>query len=209
MSKETILNDTKVRDISNKVIVFYERMRAIAQFLKKHKAPKYLQIASRMPLEFYIDKDSLAKLVKISQEKDCHALGVFFGIEKLKDQSTIDETNPAPAAMTGCFLGVKKNLEICNCHIDRDTIVTSGGLPGQDTWPPPPPGPTARTKGDNPVNYFTLSSKEKDLKKYFHVDDFPFPVEKEKKLAVPAKKAARPGKKTPGRTRRGTGSKSR
>jgi hypothetical protein len=163
---------TSLPDIQNKVLTFHRKMRAIAEFLHKRKAPAELQIKPQdLALEFYIDKDAITRLINIAMQDNFVQFGVFFGIE-----SPDHEGKPKPlprdartfGKLTSCILGLDKDRFILGCHFPHKTKgqTTTQQVDGEDTWPPPT-GPGGIVSGTPPVNYFSLATDEDTLIRYF------------------------------------------
>lgn len=117
----------------------------------KQKVKKYLALLQKVEknypdaglikdhefIQFQIDKTSFKNLIAIRRLPGFDRFGVFFGYdEKYKK-------------ITACFLGIDKKGEILAQH-------KSGGVQGEDTWPPPPGKPM-----------FNLTNNEHDIEEYF------------------------------------------
>jgi hypothetical protein len=165
---------TAVPVIMNKVTAFYEKMNDIAKFLHDNGASAELQMfCDKVPLEFYIDRNAIARLNHITTLTGFDSLVVMFGLE-----DTGDSSKPATVdfgLVTACFLGVDSDRNILPQHKGpyrlANGTMTNSALPGEDTWPPPPPPnpPVAAPAGAGPAisNYFMLDSNESDVEDYF------------------------------------------
>lgn len=155
--KDEILANTPLKEIETKTLLYYKTMNEIADFLDKAKAPIRIQKAHQY-LEFYIDKESVAKLVEIALLDNFDKLGCFFGMDPSKNNK-----------ITVSILGVDKEGEILPEH--KVVVGTAGvgsrvAVQGQDQWGPP-------YSGKSLSNYLTLATKEKTVKEFF---EKPYPI---------------------------------
>jgi hypothetical protein len=143
---------TSLQVIRRKVLAYHKKMNAIAEFLKANNAPPEILLdTSREYMEFYIEKDDLKRLHKISKLKGCDRLVVFFGL-----------ASPDNNSLTSCFLGIDKNYQILDQH--RPTF-RGGGTPGEDTWiPPGKAGVGSPTRSED----FTLATPEDTINQHLH-----------------------------------------
>jgi hypothetical protein len=132
---------TPLQSVHDKVLSFYDKMTELYKFLVDNNAPPEILIhANQFPLEFYIDKNAIARLLVITQQADFAQFGVFFGAEPLfvPPPDSSDEY-AAFGHLTACFVGLNNNNEIISCHHQpvKDADGTSGGgIPPEETWPP-------------------------------------------------------------------------
>jgi hypothetical protein len=174
MAKQDMMAPTSVDVIQQKVLAFKNKMSSIASFLKKHRAGKDIQILpSEFPLEFYVDRPAVARLIRIAMKEDFYQFGVFFGVETAADKTpSPNNSDNSFGKITACFLGLNKNREILKCHYAKieATDTASSGVPGEETWPPPGGPGLDYQKGSRPEHYYFLDSNTNDVIKYFNPD---------------------------------------
>jgi hypothetical protein len=168
------MSETTVKAIHKKVLAYHKKFNAIAGFLKNNTDPAKtdpnLAIEKdKEPIQFYIDKESVGKLMQIALLDNFDSFAVLFGLE--------DCDSGKAGQITACFLGVDENKNILPQHLHATKNKQGKEIKmfsGQNTWPPPPPPPggslkTFRKGNKKPNNYFTLNSNEKDIKHYFSI----------------------------------------
>ena|ERR1700677_4464531 len=170
--KRSPLRETPVVTIQEKVLSFYDKMNKIDKFLEENGASDDIRISAKdVPLEFYIDKLAVARLMRIAMQEEFEQFGVFFGIETPNDLPFPLPGSPdSYGKLTGCFLGLNAKREILDCHFEKinPKDFNSGGIPGEETWPPPGGGSGVKGGKHPPLkNYFSLASNRTTVEKYF------------------------------------------
>lgn len=139
-NKDLPLAPTPLVSVRKKVLSFYDKMTELYQFLIENSAPPELLLhAKEFPLEIYIDKPAIARLIKISMEEDFEQFGVFFGAEKRAVPTSEPDNYSSFGHLTACFVGLNKENDIIQCHlrpINQSTGDTGGGISPEETWPP-------------------------------------------------------------------------
>jgi|ERR1700722_1371132 len=170
--RDTVLKETPVETIQEKVLSFYDKMNKIDKFLEEHGASKDIRISAKdVSLEFYIDKKAVGRLMRIAMQEEFEQFGVFFGIETPNDQPfPLPGSQDSYGKLTACFLGLNGKREILHCHFEKinPKDFNTGGIPGEETWPPPGGGMGAKGARRLPIkNYFSLASNRTTVEKYF------------------------------------------
>lgn len=160
---------TPLPDIQKKVDAFHEKMNRIADFLIEYEAPEELQIKKEdLPIQFYIDKEAVARLMRICMQEDFVQLGVYWGLQNPANQDPLEPGSKIFGEITGCFIGLDKDRNILNCHFPHIPVGSTEiqKIDGEDTWPPPGGGDVIG--GRKPENYFSLASEAITVHNFFN-----------------------------------------
>src|ERR1700744_4391915 len=104
-SRPDLFKVTPRETIGEKLFTFYEKMNAIAAFLKENGAPPEIQIKpEEIYLECYIDKPAVARLITIAMQDDFAQFGLFFGLEDPVTQDPEEDPSSSFGRLTACFL---------------------------------------------------------------------------------------------------------
>ncbi len=150
---------TSLGKIQRKVKSYYSKMNALAELTKDQ--PKKNRIDKKNHfLQFYIDKEALARLNYISTLDGFDCIVAFFGIE---GPSKLNK-------LSVCFLGANSNKEILNQH--KASFINSRNkkmkaIAGDDQYPPPPYN-ISNSRTGRPVNCLTLENSIAEIEDFFN-----------------------------------------
>ncbi len=154
-NKQTVFSPVPVENIKEKVLNYQALMLSIINYVNGSSPVKPVIDPETQYLEFYIDKDALARIVNnIATLAGFDSLGVYFGLDAERNNK-----------ITACFLGVDIDRKILPGHFEggrnANGLLIAEAVPGEEDWPPPPENVTGANIGsktsENP-NCLTVST---------------------------------------------------